>query len=275
MADLVHVQLGAAADHGGHRRTLEGGQVVGFALDPGEEPRVADQRHLHRLRHAGDLVPDGQRHHEGNVIEHREGRSERAHEVLHALKIHAVLHADPGIVLSEHGGGNPDVSHAAMRGGSDQADRIEHRAAAYRDHEGVAVDVHIEQRLLNTLDEVQIGFDFFAAGHRNRITHQIDRVPVVLRIALDVVDQARARGNQSIVDEDDDSMPLRGFDPADDIAQRRVVRVEDVLGEDNGKLEGNGKPLHVSDGLHLLRLGIRCHTRFSVLVRFKRTRGAR
>ena len=48
--------LGAAADHGGHGVALERDEIVGVSFEPFEECGVADQRNLHRLGHAGDLV---------------------------------------------------------------------------------------------------------------------------------------------------------------------------------------------------------------------------
>ena len=83
-----------------------------------------------------------------------------------SIEIDAVLHADAGIVLRQHGGRNADVADAAMRRRRDEADRIEHGAAADGDHVGMAVDAMLVELALHRLDEMQLDLDLLAARHR-------------------------------------------------------------------------------------------------------------
>jgi len=112
------------------------------------------------------LVALGQTRQQVDIVEYREGRRERAAEVLDAVEIDPVLDADSRIVLSEHGGRHPDQAYSAVGHGGDQPDRVQHGATADRDHVRVTVDPVLEQALLHLLDEEQLGLDPFAARHR-------------------------------------------------------------------------------------------------------------
>ena len=94
---------------------------------------------------------------------HRERRRERAEEVLHAERVDAVLHADAGVVLREHGRRHADETDAAMRGRRGVADHVEHRAAADRDDEGVPIDVERDKPALQSREQ-RVVLDVLAAG---------------------------------------------------------------------------------------------------------------
>src|SRR5262245_10548928 len=72
VADLTQVQLRAASDHVGHGGALEKREGVDVPLEPMEEVSVPDQRHFHRLRHAGNLLSGRQIVKERQVVEHGE-----------------------------------------------------------------------------------------------------------------------------------------------------------------------------------------------------------
>ena len=136
---MLEVELGGAADQLAHRVGGAGRQRVGVRLQPGEELRVADQRHLDRLGHAGDRVPAPEALEEPAVVQHGERRGEGAEEVLHAERVDAVLHADARVGLREHRGREPHRPDPAVRRRGGVARGIEQRAAAHDDHEGLAV----------------------------------------------------------------------------------------------------------------------------------------
>ena len=151
-------------------------QCVGVGLEPLEEHRVADQRDLHRLGDAGDAVARMQGAQEVEVVQHRVGRREAAEKVLLAERVDAVLHADAGIVLRQHGGGNPDVAHAAMRGCRDEPDHVEQRPAAHRDHVRVPIDAEFAEALLEPRHERRIVLHLLARRHHFRGRDEFHRV---------------------------------------------------------------------------------------------------
>ena len=78
-------------------------------------------------------VAIGQGRQEREVVDDRERRRERAEVVLLPERVDAVLHADRGVVLREHGRRHANQPNAAMRGRGRKADDVEHGAAADRD----------------------------------------------------------------------------------------------------------------------------------------------
>src|SRR5436189_303331 len=72
------------------------------------------------------------------------GRGEGAVEVLRAEAVHAVLYAEPGIALGEHGGRQTDLTDAAVDDRGRKADGVEHRTTTDDDDVTVAADAVVE-----------------------------------------------------------------------------------------------------------------------------------
>jgi len=81
------------------------------------------------------------------------------------------------------------MANATVRRRRDQPDRVQHGTATDGENVGMAVDVVVEKGLLNGLDKMQVGFNFFTAGHRDRVRNQIKFAYVMRRIGLDILDQ--------------------------------------------------------------------------------------
>src|SRR5690606_1083382 len=156
------VQLRTTADHVPHARALENHEIVGVTLQPLEELRVADQRHLYRLRHARDLVPWRQRVEQIEAVHHRARRSKRTDEVLLVVQVDPVLHPGAGVVLRQNRRRYPDVTDPTVRGGRHQSDGIEHGTATETNYERVTIEVMVEQHSLHLFDEMEFDLHPFA-----------------------------------------------------------------------------------------------------------------
>jgi len=189
--DLAHVQLGAAPDHPAHRRAFAGAQSVGLGLEPFEEHAVADQRDLHRLGDAGDLVARLQRAQEVGIVQDGERWREAAEQVLDAEGIDAVLDADTRVVLRQHRRRHANVADAAVRRRCDVADQVEERTAADADDEVVPVDAQVDETLLQPREQRRIVLDVLSAGHDLGMGDELQALAVQAGIAGDVV---RERG---------------------------------------------------------------------------------
>jgi hypothetical protein len=143
------------------------------------------------------------------------------------------------------------VAYAAVRGGGDQAHRVEHRAAAHGDDVGMAVEAQLEQLLLHALDEVQLGLDLLAAGHRHRRARELEDVGVALGISADCREQHFA---QPVVHEEHGAVAFRRLEAAEHVPECRVLRVEYALGEHHGELVRHRKALPVRGGTRLRRM---------------------
>src|SRR5262245_2561752 len=168
MGDLAHVQLGAAADHGGHGARLKQGEGIDMAFEPGEERGVADQTYLDGLGHAGRLFSDRQVGDEIEIVENGERRGETADEILAAFEVDAVLDADAGVILRQHRGWHPDVANAAMAGGRNQADGIENGTTTDRYHKRVPIDPVLLNETHHPFDMKQLVFDLLSARNPDR-----------------------------------------------------------------------------------------------------------
>jgi hypothetical protein len=82
--DVLQVQLGATPDQVRHGVGRERRQRIGVRADPGEEIGIADQRHLDRLGHTGDLIAAIERRQEAAVVDHRERWRKRTEQILRA-----------------------------------------------------------------------------------------------------------------------------------------------------------------------------------------------
>ena len=120
-----------------------------------------------------------------------------------------------------------------MRCRRDEADGVEHRAAADRDDVGMAVDALLVELALHRLDEMQLDLDLLAAGDGDRIGDQGHALAVPLRVGMDLSGKCRADGEDAFVDEHDASVLAIGLQPAQHIDEHRVLRVEDVRREDH------------------------------------------
>ena len=108
-----------------------------------EERRVLEQRDLDRFGHAGDAIARFERVQKIQIVDHRERRHERAGKVLLPEQVDAVLDADAGVGLREHGRRDADDANAAVRDGRGERRHVEHRAAADDHHEGLAIEADI------------------------------------------------------------------------------------------------------------------------------------
>lgn len=78
--------------------------------------------------------PGGSASRKAEIVEDGEGRREGAYEILLAEGIDAVLHADAGIGLGQHGRRNTDQSDAAVGDGGCEANGVLERASAHAYH---------------------------------------------------------------------------------------------------------------------------------------------
>jgi hypothetical protein len=111
--------------HGPERICVASGKRLRALDEPLEEGRVANQRHLHRLRHPGSPVALLKRLQEPQIIQDREGRCEGAHEVLLTECVDPVRDPHSRVVLREHGWGNTDQTHPSVRNRRGIADRVQ------------------------------------------------------------------------------------------------------------------------------------------------------
>ena len=136
-----------------------------------------------------------------------------------------------------------------MGGPGDQADRVQQRATAHRDHVRVAIDGMLEDLALHLLDEEQLVLDLLAPGHRDRRRHQRQLAGMVPEVSLDLIDQARAGTEQAIVDEHQTTMPPIRLETRRRFRQHRIGRIEQPLGEVDRVLVGDREALDVHGGL--------------------------
>jgi hypothetical protein len=141
------------------------------------------------------------------------------------------------------------MAHAAMRRRRHQPDRIQNRAAADGDDEGMAVDVVLEQLALHVLDEMQLHLDLLAARHRDRIGNEAHAVRVAPGIGAEVVGQAGTRRQHALVDEHQAAVATVGLQPRQRVRQHRVVGRQQAGGEHDGKLVADGKALQMGQRL--------------------------
>ena len=108
------------------------------ALEEIEERRIPHERNLDCLGNPGPPVALREGREEREVVDHGERRGEGPEIVLLAECVDAVLDADCGIVLREHGRRHSNQPDAAMGRRRGVPDDVENRPAADRRHVRVA-----------------------------------------------------------------------------------------------------------------------------------------
>jgi hypothetical protein len=203
-------------------------------LDPAEERRILEHRDLDRLGDPGAPVAVGQRDEEIEVVHHRVRRGERPDEVLLAERVDAVLDADAGVVLRQHGGRDADQPHAAVGGRGGVADGVEHGAASDHDDVGVAVDAVDVDRGADLVHGARLVLDRLAAGDHQRRRGELERVAVGGAVDDDVIGHRGMRVGDALVDHHQQPGAVLGLDH---IAQGGVAGIQQAVGELDGIAE--------------------------------------
>ena len=192
-ADVLQVQCAAAADgflHGGGVAIAQGGGAV---AEPVEEGGILDDGDLEGLGGTADPVALGERGQEGKIVQHGKGRGKRAHEVLHAVLVHAVLDAHARVVLGQRGGGHSDEAQAAMDDRRGEANHVQHAAAADGNDKTLAVQVQVAHGPHGVAHGGPAGLGRFAAGNHRGRSAQFQLAGPRVEVLLDVLQQIRVR----------------------------------------------------------------------------------
>jgi hypothetical protein len=70
-----------------------------------------------------------------------------------------------------------------------QSNRIQHRASAHPDYEGMAIDMMVKNHLLHSLNKMNIRFDDLSPWDLYRIGNKINRVVVKIAVSPDIAEQ--------------------------------------------------------------------------------------
>ncbi len=168
------------------------------------------------------------------IVENGVGRREAAEEVLLAERVDAVLDADAGIVLRQHGRRYADVPHAAVRRGRGKSHHVEQRAAADRDDIRVPVDRELAQALLQSRHDARIVLHVFAGRDDFRMDHHVHRVGVGFGVGRDLVRERRPARRDVRIDECCETMALALLAAAQRVLEHRIVAIEHLLREVHG-----------------------------------------
>ena len=190
--DVPPVQLRAPRDDGHCRGHVARADRRGIPLDPHEQLVIAQQGDLHRLAESTAPRPVGRCREQVLVAHHRVRHRKGADEVLLAPEVHAVLDGHPRIVLPQRGGRHAHQPHAAMGDRRTEADGIQHRTAADRQHEALSIDAVLVHGLDHAVDHRHRALGLFAAGNR---LHQADGRHRRMHsdVGTDLLDDARVR----------------------------------------------------------------------------------
>jgi hypothetical protein len=228
-------------------------------MEPFEERTVADQRHFHGLGDARTAIARRQGVEPLIVVDHGKGRREGAEEVLASVPVDRVLDSDARVVLGENRGGHANQAETAVGGGGCEAHRIEDRAPADREHEGVATQTVPLDAFVDLFHLARIVLAHLATTDLERGIHQLDHVPVGVGVAFESGRQIRCLLEHTGVDDREHPVAF-GPGPAQQVAQGRVTRFEGSPGEDHGVREAQSeilgdlshRSLHRPDGIRIV-----------------------
>src|SRR5947209_6906393 len=143
LADMIHVELGTAADQPPHGFWFKSIEQARIALESSEKRTIPNAGDFYRFRVTGALLPGRQSGEEPKIINHGKRRSKRANEIFLAEGINPILDSHAGVALAESRGGNPHMPNAAVSRGSRQPNLVQQRSSTYRNH--VRMPVQVEQ----------------------------------------------------------------------------------------------------------------------------------
>jgi hypothetical protein len=200
--DMLDVEAGGAMDEG-----LEGGEVAlveegCMIFDPVEEGGIADEGDFDGFDSAGAEVAWGEGGEEGRVVDDCVRGGEGADEVFFQEGVEAVFDADAGVSLGECGGGEAEVSAAAVGDGGGEAGEVEEGAAADGDDPGVTVDVALMDLGEQGFGGGEVVFGGFASGEDEGWAGELDG-GVVLEVGGDFIGEGGAGGGEAGVEGDE------------------------------------------------------------------------
>src|SRR5215467_7598099 len=141
MHDLMHMEPGAAGYHRIHDIRFKARHCVRFALDPGKEFGIADERHLDGFGHATAFVSGRKSVEKGRIVDDGERRRKGPKQILGAEGVDGVLDAHAGIILTQYRRRQANVPYATVEDRTREPDGVEHRPPANRHRVGLAIDV--------------------------------------------------------------------------------------------------------------------------------------
>ncbi len=147
----------------------------------------------------------GQRLQEGNVVDHREGRRERAQVVFLPERVDAVLDAHGRVVLGKNGRRDADESDAPVRGGRGVACRVEHRAAADGHDVRVAAQTSLVDRVVDVVHVARVVLHRLAAWDDEDGPRQAQHRAVTAGVLGYLVGQVRMVIDDALIDDDDEA----------------------------------------------------------------------
>ena len=231
--NVIQMQLGAPANEVLHGNRFEGGEFFGIRLELGEEGGVADTGDLHGLNVTAAFIVRLEGIEEFEIVDDGMGRGEGADEILFAEGVDAVFDADARIRLGEGGGGDADEAHAAMGGGGGEAGDIEQRTAADGNEVGVAVNVVPVQVGLYFVDEDRRIFGVLAAADEERRPDELEAGGAHAEIDVNALFEFGLGLREGVIEEDED---LSRGGIGEGVSQNRIIRGEDVFGEEDAQL---------------------------------------
>jgi len=252
--NVLQVQQGAAADGLGHHGLIAGGEVGGVVCKKLEQGRILDDRDLERLGRAGDPVALRQRSQEVPVVQHGERRGERTDEVLLPVLVHAVLHADPRVVLCQGGRRQADDPQPAMHDRGGEPQHVQHAAAPDGQDVALAIQPQVCDLRHHVANDRPAGLGLGPAGHDPGVRGQDQPVAVGVEILADPRAKARSRRRNAAVDIDGRAMTPALAQPVHHLRQQRVVLAETPSREMHRVVEPDRKTLVVDLVGHVLRL---------------------
>jgi hypothetical protein len=165
-----------------------------------------------------------------SVVQDGRGAGKGAKEVFGAFKIDGVFDADAGVALGEGGGGDADMTDAAVEEGGGQAGGIEEGAAADGEAIGMAADVAGAQGIQHPADGGGRLLDGFAAGKNQGGAHELKGIGMGLEIGADPGGQIREGLLHAAVYQDQAAMAAVRLAADDGIAERGIARGEQIAG---------------------------------------------
>ena len=232
--DVVGVEEGGVFDAVFEAGGIERGEVGQVALDPLEKPAVFDEGDLDGFDQSGAVGRRGLGGEESEIVDDGEGDGERADPVFLVEPVDGAFDAHAAVVLGEGGGRETHQAHAAMGGGSGEADGIQKGPATNGQGKGMAVDVVGIERFPDLANQSVIDFDRFAAGQfEGAAKFRLKRA----EIGMDGGGEVGPSGcNRGFEENQDAAAAALG----QNFGQHRVFRGERISRENDAVLENNG-----------------------------------
>ncbi len=162
---------------------------------------------------------------EVEVIQDRERRRKGTNEILAALEIDTVLHADTGVILRQHCGRHTNVANAAMAHGRDQANRVQHGTTADGNHKRMPIDpVLLDPFIIHSI--WNSSFLIFSPPETVTAARPVPSSRSGSGVRLDVGQKAGARADDAVVDEHQTAMSSAALKAGHGILEDRIGRIE-------------------------------------------------